>query len=882
MAKFLAPLFLLGLFCLVLLTNFSPHTWLSGWDNLMPELNPQMNIQRSLSAVWQEYQGLGLLGGMGHSTDLIRQLLLYPFSLVLPSNSIRYLWHFFTLLSGMFGVYYLVKKYTPNLLTPLLAASLYLLNFLTVQNYFLPFEPFSTFWGFLPWAIFAYLSYIHQSSFRNLSFFFLVNILLIPSFYVPTMFLVYLLVLFCLFLSTHRHLKIHLQSLLIIFLLNSFWLLPFLYFFRFDSNQPRQAMGNLMSNQETLQQNQYYANLSQFLQFQGYYYGLKQASVPVFDFWIKYNDNSNTKPFLWAISILYLSGFLFSLFNKKKTALDRLNLFLGLLLCQTLLFDTPPFSYLNQFLRKSSLLDQIFRSPFTKFVPIFALSFALSISLSAQKISEALKKLTLLNYLGYLLVFTLNLATIIPIFFGGLFWQGVKPNLPSEYLELIHYFQKQNPQGRIANLPQGSFYGWTTYDFDMVGSGFLWYGIQNPILDRAFDVWNLQNESYYWQLDYALKKQDPSLLQNLISKYNIQYLLYDEHVNFPSENIYEKQNSATKALISKLKLPLLASFNNKLFVYSTSQFTQPYLTQAKNQDTDFFVQQDELFQTQADYYSTPTSYPLPVNQFDQRIASTTAPANLKTYQQIPSSKDTDNEIVLTGNQEENLFGLNFPSASLNQQTVLSFEAKNLTGHTLKISLFDSDKKYKLLDTKIELSNDWKTYYFTIDPVESDSFTNGLVTLFNSPSYNGKNTTNILRHVRLSQSSPLAINTSVPTSTNRIYLAYTKLLTFYYKITIPISQDSKNNILVLPQTYHPGWLAFYFQDNKPVLLSPHLLANSWANAWKLPDSRHPELVSGSTIYIFFWPQLLEYLGFGLIILTFGYFIFSLSRTTPPNS
>ena len=58
-------------------TNYKAGTWLTGWDNLHPEFDFGTNIRRSVFAVWQEYQGLGLLGGMGHAAALVRELILY-------------------------------------------------------------------------------------------------------------------------------------------------------------------------------------------------------------------------------------------------------------------------------------------------------------------------------------------------------------------------------------------------------------------------------------------------------------------------------------------------------------------------------------------------------------------------------------------------------------------------------------------------------------------------------------------------------------------------------------------------------------------------------------------------------------------------------------
>jgi hypothetical protein len=196
-------LILLGTILLfIFFKNYTPGTWLIGWDNLMPELNIGINIKRSFLAVWQEYQGLGLVGGMGHATDLIRQLLILPLTLVLPHNFIRYLWHFFTIALGTFGVYFGLKKNFKFSKFIVFSASLfYLLNFGTIQNFWAPFEPFSAFWGFFPWLIFSLWRILKQPQKQNYIKFILVNLFAIPSFYVQTIFLVYSVCIFAIILA---------------------------------------------------------------------------------------------------------------------------------------------------------------------------------------------------------------------------------------------------------------------------------------------------------------------------------------------------------------------------------------------------------------------------------------------------------------------------------------------------------------------------------------------------------------------------------------------------------------------------------------------------------------------------------------------------------
>ena len=97
-----------GLVVLLFITNYVPGTILSGWDNLHPEFDFGLNIKRSIFAVWQEYQGVGLLGGMAHAADLPRQIFLLFLSLFLPLNSLRYIWTFIMLFVGSAGAYFLI------------------------------------------------------------------------------------------------------------------------------------------------------------------------------------------------------------------------------------------------------------------------------------------------------------------------------------------------------------------------------------------------------------------------------------------------------------------------------------------------------------------------------------------------------------------------------------------------------------------------------------------------------------------------------------------------------------------------------------------------------------------------------------------------------
>jgi hypothetical protein len=75
-------------------------------------------------------------------------------------------------------------------------------------------------------------------------------------------------------------------------------------------------------------------------------------------------------------------------------------------------------------------------------------------------------------------------------------------------------------------------------------------------------------------------------------------------------------------------------------------------------------------------------------------------------------------------------------------------------------------------------------------------------------------------------------------------------------------DVENKGLIqLGQGYDKGWIGFTVENSKLKILD-HKMINSWANGWVVPaDSPSP-----LTIYLVYWPQLLEWGGGVLGIIT----------------
>lgn len=552
--------------------NFTPGTWLAGWDNLLPELDIWLNLKRSLTAVWQENQGLGLVGGMAHATDIIRQIIILPFVILLPNNLIRYLWHFSMLALGAFGILQFQKPPFNLKKWPLLFGSLfYLLNFGTIQYFWTPYEAFSTFWGFFPWLIFSFWRYLSNKNKKNFLFFVLANILAIPSFYVPTIFIVYLLTLAVsslVYLKSKQFLNSLFKLYGVIFLVNLFWLLPFCYFLLTNINQSTSSTTNFMASEEIFLRNKRRGTIGDFLMLRGYYYDYPDGESLFMEPWVEHLTSENMQllgQIIGGLSLVGVSLIIISFLKKHNRQSWKLGLvgiwFLGAI---ALLSATTPFEEINILLRNLPLVSQVFRAPFTKFIAPTAFSFALLITIALEKLISALSKIYRPS--EYILLVLISLGLFIfsfPSFKGNIIYSKMRVKIPQEYQELFSFFKKQPQTSRIANFPQGPFWGWTYYRYGMHGSGFLWYGLNQPILDRNFDMWSQKNEQYYWETIYALQKQDLKSLEQIWTKYGVEFVIFDDNVYYPSEKIYARLSLSTKKMFAESKnLEKVASFGN--------------------------------------------------------------------------------------------------------------------------------------------------------------------------------------------------------------------------------------------------------------------------------------------------------------------------------
>ncbi len=613
---------LVGIVTLIAFLNYQPGTWLTGWDNLHPEFNFGLNIKRSIFAVWQEYQGLGLLGGMAYAADLPREIFLWFCNLVLPTSFLRYFYTFLMLLLGPLGVYFLIdfllcSSHRPRSplrlrsgqaghlgrgtllsflttnhlqLTAFLGALFYLFNLATVQIFYVAFEPFVAQYGVLPWLFFSLILYLKKPSKRSLSFFLLANIVSLPQAYVPTVFLVWFtsLVIFLGVLGIFRlcqgfggqvgKLRGLKKRVFFVFLVvlavNAFWLLPFLYFTFTNIKAPVDSYINVMSTEDIYLRNKKFGNLANVVALKGFLFDYVEKEFEgqysyLMGDWRGYVQKAAVNWVIYGFFIIIILGIYHSWRKRKQYFLPFSLLFLFSF--TALANNTIPFSLVVEFVRSAiPLAGQIFRVPFTKFANLALFSYSIFFAFGIEEILGFLERLGRFGKkIGLGLVLAALVILVWPIFQGNLFYKKIKIGIPQEYFSLMAYLSQEKNRGRVALLPQPTFWGWGHYSWGYVGSGFLWYGLRNPILERAFDGYSGRNENYYWEISYALYSQNLPLLEKVLEKYQINWLVLDKNIRSHSEYKALYLEKSEELLAKSGKVREIRNFG-KIKVYSVS------------------------------------------------------------------------------------------------------------------------------------------------------------------------------------------------------------------------------------------------------------------------------------------------------------------------
>ncbi len=537
------------------ITNYNPGTYLVGWDNVMPELNLRANLWRNLHSVWQGYRGLGVEDGMAHAANTVHTLFIWILSLVLPQNVLRYFLHIFVHMVGGIGMYLLMRKMRKTEELSLAAGLFYMFNFAVAQMFFAPLEVFSIHFSALPWLVLTATNLLHDKNKRNISLFFLTSILATPQGFVPTVFIAYLIVIFSLVLNEilingKKRIKEILIILAIVLTTNSFWLFPFIHGAATQGNIIKNAKINQISSDEIFEKNRKRGNLVDVLYMKGFMVDIAENDLDerLVNIMKPWNDYTN-QPIIFSLKtlgvVLMIVGLLSIIFQAIKVKKMGESGYLTMIFAASLTMlavTTPPMSVVNDFLRNAvPLFGEAFRFPFTKFFTVYAFAYSVLMILGFEYLLNKYLHNERLRRILSLSLTLLILLTALPAFSGNFFYKAEKIKIPGQYFQVVEYFKNENKNGRVMTLPQPTFWNWPFYKWGYRGSGFLWYGIEQPMMERPFDPWSNYNEQYFNELFYALQLGDQQLFKNVVEKYDIQFVLVDDAVSTSNKTQqYEK------------------------------------------------------------------------------------------------------------------------------------------------------------------------------------------------------------------------------------------------------------------------------------------------------------------------------------------------------
>lgn len=473
----------------------------------------------------------------------------------------------------------------------------------------------------------------------------------------------------------------------------------------------------------------------------------------------------------------------------------------------------------------------------------------------------------------------------------------MKVNIPDDYFQAFKWFEGVDPDARVAKLPMQTFWGWNFYSWGYQGAGLTWFGIPQPTLDREFDRWGAYNEDFYRQAASALYENDLGAFEETLAKYQVKYLLMDNSVINAGGSDKVLLKPAIKQLLTSSKHIKPVKEFGQLSIYESdlkdgkdSLYLPSKLIGVSASMV--YTQSDPIFAKFGNYFEYPKGTVFPYANLDRR-----GPVNISlgeksvvltnranNYQiEVPVNRvavedfnnkrgfneATNCDLLKVGSVTKTYLSgrvsyraenggvscdfLDYFNLTYSDGYLLQVKGENKEGRSLKIYLFNAETNRMDLEELLPKGKFNETYVIYPQKLAGSGYILNLETR----SYGRIASENALESVEIYR---LPINWITS-----LYFDIEKTTDIVNNLTIQESQKigtaltrvtvSGKGMLVLGEGYEKGWIAISLEDG-PL---PHYRINSWANGWLI---NNPVRV----IYIVFWPQLLEFLGGVIVLLT----------------
>lgn len=557
------PFFLILIVVLILTwKNIIPGTYYTGWDNSHPEFNFQEFIKRIVGGAWLEYLGTGAPASQAYLSEIPRLPFIFLLKLLLPNNLVRYAFNFLIIFIGGAAMYlFLIKTILFNLNNRYrgwiasFGGIFYILNLMSLQQFYINFELFAIEFAYFPLVLLAIYNLSQHLNLKSVFFLIGALVLFTPSAFTPTIFYIACIffIIYAFFTSWHyqknlfKTIKRTLLISAIIFFVNSYWILPNLYYLLHHSHYVQQSRANQLFNMEALWSVREAGKITNLLTGVHFLFDWKDFNFKsgnyeyIFDEWTQHLANPFILFLLIFFNLVSAAGLIILIFNfregRKRWGIISIYLLTTVFIWLGLFFPNKLVNYLYEI----GPIREAFRNPFTKMSNFYSFAITIMIVYYLKQTVLMLKKskLTVISKFlpvsGLILFFGFLFCISWPSFKGNFLSDKLRVQYPPEYFEMFSFLRTKPKNARTLELPFLSHAGWLYYSWPeqgygngYQGMGFYIFGVPQPLMTPDHARWTETTDFFYHELRHALNSQNSLQLKSILNKYQIKFLIIDD------------------------------------------------------------------------------------------------------------------------------------------------------------------------------------------------------------------------------------------------------------------------------------------------------------------------------------------------------------------
>lgn len=559
-------LLLIALLSLISIVSIKPEFHLLGWDNYSSYFNLKDNLIRTFFATWREHRGLGVPSD-SEVTDIFRQLFFFVSRLVFPETILDQLYFILSLILGVVSMYiFAYMLFTRSDLAKhellqkkadlfaFIAAFFYLFNLNTLSVFYFPIQPYISRFFAIPFIFLIFFIFFSQKKISLKIYFLFVLMMLFAatSYMIGTVFIT-LVISLILFSLLSAPLKRVLVVFLFFFLVNSFWILPFVNYTIQKSSIIRLAPTFIDANEFQLNKpKQFYSLDKQLILFPNFFetdFSSSDLTKKTFFHYLSTEYSQfPQKLILFIFPTLFIIGSLKIIARRK---IYRYFLWAPILIGLFLFLSMKEFSiigfaysYLNKL---SPIFGVLFRFGDTKFHPFIAFGGSIAAAVGFIYIITAIKKLipAVSKYFVLIFIIGIGVGTIFvyrSYFKGDLIGFFMYNKVPDAYFKIAKTINESPSDGRVLHIPYDKDIYWRSYAWGYLGSEFLGFMINKPLIDKTFEPASMEN-AYFHKRAHELLTNMQSFqdrgkanerayeFYQLLYKTGVKYIVLDETVS---------------------------------------------------------------------------------------------------------------------------------------------------------------------------------------------------------------------------------------------------------------------------------------------------------------------------------------------------------------